>query len=92
MKKPTVTDRRDASTSSPLLLQEGLRTAYISLVHALGREGIMHLPAEAGVFMMLDLREYLEDSTEVSIIIDQHDLRRTFIFEIGLCFYCIWKQ
>lgn len=46
--------------------QERLRTAYVSVVHALGREGIMHLQAEAGVFLMLDLREFLEDSSMVS--------------------------
>lgn len=37
----------------------------MSLVNQLGRKGIMHQQAEAGLFVMLDLREYLEDSSKV---------------------------
>ncbi|CAN0364642.1 unnamed protein product, partial [Ascophyllum nodosum] len=44
--------------------QEGLRAAYMSLVNELGRRGIMHLQAEAGLFAMVDLREFLEDSSK----------------------------
>ncbi|CAN0075967.1 unnamed protein product, partial [Scytosiphon promiscuus] len=44
--------------------QEGLRAAYVSLVNQLGRRGILHLQAEAGHFALLDLREFLEDSSE----------------------------
>ncbi|CAN0384143.1 unnamed protein product, partial [Laminaria digitata] len=43
---------------------EGLRAAYASLVNHLGRRGIMHLQAEAGLFVMLDFREFLEDSSK----------------------------
>lgn len=48
-----------------LLYQAGLRTAYMSLVNQLGRKGIMYLQAEAGLFVMLDLREFLETSSKV---------------------------
>ena len=37
----------------------------MSLVNELGRRGIMHLQAEAGLFAMVDLREFLEDSSKV---------------------------
>lgn len=42
--------------------------AYVSLMNQLGRRGIMHLQAEAGLFVMLDLREFLESSTKVSVL------------------------
>lgn len=48
-------------------MQEGLRAAYTSLANNLGRRGIMHVQAEAGLFVMLDLREFLEDSTKVRL-------------------------
>lgn len=38
----------------------------MSLVNQLGRKGIMYLQAEAGLFVMLDLREFLENSSKVS--------------------------
>lgn len=47
------------------VLQEKLRAAYMAVAQTLGREGIMYVQAEAGVFVMLDLREFLEDSTQV---------------------------
>lgn len=45
--------------------QEGLSTAYLSLVNHLGRRGIMYRQAEAGLFVMLDLRRFLENSSTV---------------------------
>lgn len=38
----------------------------MSLVNQLGRKGIMYLQAEAGLFVMLDLREFLESSSKVN--------------------------
>lgn len=38
----------------------------MSLVNQLGRKGIMYLQAEAGLFVMLDLREFLENSSKVN--------------------------
>lgn len=38
----------------------------MSLANQLGRKGIMYLQAEAGLFVMLDLREFLENSSKVN--------------------------
>lgn len=38
----------------------------MSMVNQLGRKGIMYLQAEAGLFVMLDLREFLETSCKVN--------------------------
>ncbi|CAM9867196.1 unnamed protein product, partial [Discosporangium mesarthrocarpum] len=40
-------------------LREGLRKGYTSVVQELDQKGILYLPAEAGLFIMLDLREFL---------------------------------
>lgn len=37
----------------------------MSLVNELGRAGIKYIDAEAGLFVMLDLREFLQGSSKV---------------------------
>jgi DNA-binding transcriptional MocR family regulator len=44
-------------------MRELLRGAHARLAAALDKGGIRHLPAEAGVFVLLDLRPYLEEPT-----------------------------
>ncbi|CAM9416345.1 unnamed protein product [Ectocarpus fasciculatus] len=71
--------------------QEGLRLAYMSLVNQLGRKGIMHQQAEAGLFVMLDLREYLEDfSKEAENRLWRQMLERTKVnLTPGEAFHCV---
>jgi aspartate/methionine/tyrosine aminotransferase len=44
-------------------MREMLRVAHVRLAAALDTGGIRHLPAEAGVFVLLDLRRHLAEST-----------------------------
>jgi len=44
-------------------MRELLRGAHARLTAALDEGGIRHLPAEAGVFVLLDLRQYLAEPT-----------------------------
>eukprot|EP00752_Nemacystus_decipiens_P004326 g3951.t1 len=71
--------------------QAGLRTAYMSLVNQLGRKGIMYLQAEAGLFVMLDLREFLETpSKEAEEKLWRQMLARTKVnLTPGGAFHCL---
>ncbi|CAN0402499.1 unnamed protein product, partial [Ectocarpus sp. 8 AP-2014] len=71
--------------------QEGLRLAYMSLVNQLGRKGIMYQQAEAGLFVMLDLREYLEvSSKEAEERLWRQMLERTKVnLTPGGAFHCV---
>jgi len=44
-------------------MREMLRSAHASLAAALDAGGIRHVPAEAGVFVLLDLRQHLSAPT-----------------------------
>ncbi|CAM9832325.1 unnamed protein product [Ectocarpus sp. 4 AP-2014] len=74
--------------SRPRLRQ---KLAYMSLVNQLGRKGIMYQQAEAGLFIMLDLREYLEDSSkEAEERLWRQMLERTKVnLTPGGAFHCV---
>ncbi|CAM9472569.1 unnamed protein product [Ectocarpus sp. 8 AP-2014] len=65
--------------------------AYMSLVNQLGRKGIMYQPAEAGLFVMLDLREYLQvSSKEAEERLWRQMLERTKVnLTPGGAFHCV---